>query len=256
MYTIGEFSVITGITKKTLRYYDEINLLKSKNVNKQNGYRQYSEVNIITANKILTFKNFGLSLAEIKRLIRDNDSSNLNLNMILIKRMSEIDNNINELKSQIKRIKKYCKKERSEPVPKSNFIINKTLFKSGQILYLDFISDESNYHSFINEFYDYSSKNNCKLISNHYIKKYIDNNENEKIRIFAFVMHKKNEFNIEEIENYEVLEIICPNISNKNLAYKQLINHGKSMNIEIKECIEEYSMQKGKLTIKIYGIIK
>ena len=39
MYKIGEFSTLNHITIKTLRYYDEIGLLKPSIVDKYTGYR-------------------------------------------------------------------------------------------------------------------------------------------------------------------------------------------------------------------------
>ena len=43
MYRIGEFSTLTGASVKTLRYYDEINLLKPSNADKFTNYRYYTE---------------------------------------------------------------------------------------------------------------------------------------------------------------------------------------------------------------------
>ena len=42
MYKIGEFSALTGLSVKTLRYYDEINLLKPSNVDNYTNYRYYT----------------------------------------------------------------------------------------------------------------------------------------------------------------------------------------------------------------------
>ena len=39
MYRIGEFSKIGKVTVKTLRYYDEVGLLKPETVNQDTGYR-------------------------------------------------------------------------------------------------------------------------------------------------------------------------------------------------------------------------
>ncbi len=40
-YTIGEFSELSGVPKKTLRYYDEINLLRPSFVDPLTAYRYY-----------------------------------------------------------------------------------------------------------------------------------------------------------------------------------------------------------------------
>lgn len=41
MLTIGKFSKISIVSTKTLRYYDEIGLLKPFEINQDNGYRYY-----------------------------------------------------------------------------------------------------------------------------------------------------------------------------------------------------------------------
>lgn len=72
---IGEFSKITGISVKTLRYYDNINLLKPKKINKDNKYREYTEDQISELNKILVLKNEGLTIKEIKQVLEKKPSN-------------------------------------------------------------------------------------------------------------------------------------------------------------------------------------
>jgi DNA-binding transcriptional MerR regulator len=42
MLSIGEFSNICKVSTKTLRYYAEIGLIFSEEINSENGYRYYS----------------------------------------------------------------------------------------------------------------------------------------------------------------------------------------------------------------------
>lgn len=65
MYQIGKFSKITDIPVRTLRYYDEINLLKPEIVDKFTNYRYYTDNNIYQATNIKYLKNLGYSLEEI-----------------------------------------------------------------------------------------------------------------------------------------------------------------------------------------------
>ena len=44
MLSIGEFSKICQVSAKTLRYYDEIGLLRPEEINPENGYRYYRVV--------------------------------------------------------------------------------------------------------------------------------------------------------------------------------------------------------------------
>lgn len=69
MYSIGQFSKKTGITIRTLRYYDEQNLLKPSYIS-ETGRRFYENEDIITLQKITGLKALGFSLKEIHQLMR------------------------------------------------------------------------------------------------------------------------------------------------------------------------------------------
>ena len=78
MKTVKEVSGLTGISVRTLHYYDEIGLLKPTQVNDA-GYRLYDDKAIDKLGQILVFKELDLPLADIK-LIMDNpdlDSSSV-----------------------------------------------------------------------------------------------------------------------------------------------------------------------------------
>lgn len=64
MLTIGEFSRTCFVSKKTLRHYDEIGLLRPAHV-AENGYRYYTADQIRAMRLILRLKSYGFSLPEI-----------------------------------------------------------------------------------------------------------------------------------------------------------------------------------------------
>lgn len=66
MWTIQEFSKMTNLSPTTLRYYDKSGLLPSER--NRNGYRIYSEQNLIIVKSIIVLKYVGLSLEDIKNL--------------------------------------------------------------------------------------------------------------------------------------------------------------------------------------------
>lgn len=66
-YKIGEVAKLYNITNRTLTYYDEIDLFKPKYIDEENGYRYYSDSQLIDLYFILSLKESGLSLNEIKR---------------------------------------------------------------------------------------------------------------------------------------------------------------------------------------------
>jgi len=66
-YTTKQVSDITGVTTRTLRYYDEIGLLKPYDIN-ISGYRLYSEQEIAGLYIVLAYKEVGYNLKEIKQI--------------------------------------------------------------------------------------------------------------------------------------------------------------------------------------------
>jgi DNA-binding transcriptional MerR regulator len=71
MFTVGEFSRLAQVSKRLLRYYDEIGLLKPSRIDPDTGYRFYSAEQLAPLNRILVLKDLGLSLDQIQRILRD-----------------------------------------------------------------------------------------------------------------------------------------------------------------------------------------
>ena len=70
MFTIGDFSKITGLTVKTLRFYHEEGLLLPSHVDPATGYRYYDRSKIETARVITHLRSLDLSLEEIGAILR------------------------------------------------------------------------------------------------------------------------------------------------------------------------------------------
>jgi len=65
MLKIGDFSKVSLVSVKALRYYDELGLLKPARVDAFTGYRYYSASQLPRLNRILVLKDLGLSLQQI-----------------------------------------------------------------------------------------------------------------------------------------------------------------------------------------------
>lgn len=100
MYKIGEFANVVKSNIKTIRYYDEINLLKPKVIDKFTSYRYYDEDNVREYYAIILLKQMGFSLEEIK-IYKDDLSDD-----IFLKQREKLLNNIIEMKNTIKMIDK------------------------------------------------------------------------------------------------------------------------------------------------------
>ncbi|MCU7377515.1 MerR family transcriptional regulator [Clostridiales Family XIII bacterium ASD5510] len=68
MKTIGQIAALTGISTRTLQYYDEIGLLKPSKLT-PSGYRLYSSEALERLQQILFFKELGFKLQEIKKIL-------------------------------------------------------------------------------------------------------------------------------------------------------------------------------------------
>lgn len=103
MFKIGDFSKLSQVTVKALRYYDEIGLLKPANVDQFTAYRYYSADQFPRLNRILTFKDLGFSLDQIARLL-DEELSPAEMRGMLRMRQMEIQHQVAEEQAKLARV--------------------------------------------------------------------------------------------------------------------------------------------------------
>lgn len=68
-YRIGEVARICGVTVRTVRYYEDLGLLRSKR-RTEGGQRVYTQGDIVYLNRILELKELDFSLEEIGRIVK------------------------------------------------------------------------------------------------------------------------------------------------------------------------------------------
>jgi DNA-binding transcriptional MerR regulator/predicted transcriptional regulator YdeE len=71
MFKIGEFSKLVHVPVPTLRYYDQVGLLKPVEVDRFNGYRYYSASQLPRLHRILALKGLGFSLEQIGAVLAE-----------------------------------------------------------------------------------------------------------------------------------------------------------------------------------------
>lgn len=119
-FSSGEFAKLCGVNKKTLFHYDNIGLF-SPEIVKDNGYRYYSHNQIDIFIVILSLKEVGMSLLEIKDFI---DNRNPNKLLEVFKDQKEIvDKEIEKLKNISSLIETKIK------ITEEGRSINKNIFK-------------------------------------------------------------------------------------------------------------------------------
>lgn len=103
MFKIGDFSKISRVPVKTLRYYDQLGLLKPVEVDRFSGYRYYAADQLPRLNRILALKDLGLSLEQI-RILLDRDLDASELRGMLLRRQAEIDQRVRQERERLARV--------------------------------------------------------------------------------------------------------------------------------------------------------
>jgi effector-binding domain-containing protein len=103
MIRIGDFSKLSRVSVKSLRYYDEMELLKPVEVDRFTGYRYYEYHQLAHLNRILALKDLGFSLGEIGRLLDDGLSADQLRGMLQL-RQAQIKQQVQEEVERLKRV--------------------------------------------------------------------------------------------------------------------------------------------------------
>lgn len=101
MYTVKAFATLTGVTERTLHFYDRKGLMAPSSYN-EHGHRLYSKDDIPTMQKIITLKYLGFSLQDIADYLTNNNSNNISETLhkqkaMLEKKREEMDYVINTI---------------------------------------------------------------------------------------------------------------------------------------------------------------
>ncbi|MDO5411226.1 MAG: MerR family transcriptional regulator [Lachnospiraceae bacterium] len=110
-YTIKKLAQMSGVSTRTLRYYDEIGLLCPTRIS-SNGYRIYGQKEIDLLQQILFYRELGMSLKEIDHILKDPEFDRENalyshLSALLLKK-SQIELLIDNVSRTISAMKGEC----------------------------------------------------------------------------------------------------------------------------------------------------
>lgn len=110
MLKIGDFSSLSQVSIKTLRYYDESGLLTPASVDPATGYRYYSASQLSRLHRILALKDFGFTLDQISKVLNEGITAEQMRGMLLLrhaqqqKRVEEERGRLGRLTSRIRLI--------------------------------------------------------------------------------------------------------------------------------------------------------
>ena len=100
-YGIKELASLTGLTTRTLRYYDEIDLLKPSRIG-DNGYRFYNSKELEKLQQIMFYRKRGFELKEIKDIL---DNPDYDVVKALKEHLSALQKQKNNIDSLIENVK-------------------------------------------------------------------------------------------------------------------------------------------------------
>jgi effector-binding domain-containing protein len=126
MFKIGEFSKLSQVPVKTLRYYDEIGLLKPAEVDQFTGYRFYSAEQLPRLNRILALKDLDLSLTQIGELL-DGDLPAEQIRGMFRMKQAEVRGRVKEEQARLARVERRLRQIEQEGTMSSEEVVIKSL---------------------------------------------------------------------------------------------------------------------------------
>jgi DNA-binding transcriptional MerR regulator len=96
-YTITETARMAGITVRTLRYYEKLQLLRPVSRDK-NGHRIYGHIELIRLQQILLYRKLGLELESIKKIL---DNPGFDLEKALLEHNQKLKGQVQQLQKLI-----------------------------------------------------------------------------------------------------------------------------------------------------------
>lgn len=255
MYTIGQFSLITKTSKKTLRHYDDIGLLKPAKIN-ENLYRYYNDNNLEELKRITELKSYGLPLAQIIQIIK----TEADLEGILKEQLNYLSKEIDVLKHQQENLVARLNDKPDKKQIISVFPVERFTFENADIISVTHSTVIENIGNAIGKFYEYVGTNGISLQGEpmvHLSQK--DDSEVFDLEVFAYI--KKDSQSIGR-----PLDSFCPlnclrtsykGFDNREKAYKEIFKYAQKYNLTLGESmIEKYSLTAGGMLVDVFvGIV-
>ncbi len=215
IFKIGEFSRLTQVSIRMLRYYDETGLLKPDCIDKISGYRLYSINQISLINRIIFLRDLGFNVSEIS----------------LVMNNWENDYIVNQLINKQKQIQTTIQSEQDR--------LNKIQYAIDNI---QFDKQETNFNVTLKYIPSYNVLSLRKIIPNYFEEKHLWEKltnfiKNNKVKITSevgFAMYHDQEYKEcdVDVEVCAIVEKIGKN--HKNFIYRQ------TKEVEIMACTMVY----------------
>lgn len=251
MYSIGQFSVMFQLNKKTLRYYDDIGLFKPAFVDENNQYRYYQENQIAVMKEIIRLKDIGIPLDLISKILTNHDDAQET--ECYNNRLRQIEEEQRLLERQKHLILNY-KKGSEYIIDKSSFIIEKGYFiEAGFVYYMSVNCEMEEIQKNIGLFYE--NAKGISLKGSHIFKMNIDENSDSISEIFSYTFTEDND-RVRSQEKELCIKVECREMNLKAEGYQVLFDYAQKNSLSIKNIYEKYKMEDGKMSVIILASIE
>jgi len=135
-YTVNKLAKLSGVSVRTLHFYDEIGLLKPAYYG-ENNYRYYEEAQLLMLQQILFFRELGFQLNDIQRIISSPDFDKIT---VLESHRKNLEKNLDQTKTLIETVDKTIAHLRGKEMMKLEDIFHGFNAEKQQ-MYEDFLVD-------------------------------------------------------------------------------------------------------------------
>lgn len=244
MRTISQVAELTGISIRTLQYYDEIGLLKPSELT-QSGYRLYNDEALQKLQQILFFKELGFKLKDIQELLEKPDFDRIaafkkQKELFLLKR-----NRTNRLIQLLSRLEKgeHCMSFKEFDL--SDYINALENFKSNQAEeVIKYWGSIANFDLFIQKIKDDESEV-AKLAIQHFgsIEKYTEEMKHN-LEHFSEIMEKQQINNQDLIQQSDTLYLKLTSDMQRDIRSEEIQSIVKEIVLFTQETTSSISMEE------------
>jgi DNA-binding transcriptional MerR regulator len=95
--SIGDFSRMTFLSVKALRYYHDVGLLTPAEIDEQSRYRSYELSQVATAQAIRRFRDLGMTVEQTKKILSASDVAERN--SLIVAHLMQMESDLERTKS-------------------------------------------------------------------------------------------------------------------------------------------------------------
>jgi DNA-binding transcriptional MerR regulator len=233
MYKISEFSRITNLTVKTLRYYDDEGILVPSHRDECNLYRYYTEEEFLKAKRIILLRELNFSIAEMKDVLSHCEQE-ADLSFYLEEKKTQIEEVIQKNRELIKKISLYTNPPQGEK-EKMNYVTEMKEIPAMMVAAIRYKGKYSDMGKYIGTIYK-AIKGNvagvplCLLYDDDYT-------EEADIEVCVPIKKEIRAQNI-AVKKLAATKAICTthegSYDDFNLAYKTLTDYAREHKLEMK----------------------